>query len=190
MPDGTTLSALAPAAAPQQKRFRARWVSPLLQRILLVNALPLILLVAALLYLDQYQNGLLEAEVLTLREQARIYAGALGQAAVNISDPQNPKLAADLARPLLRRLTEPTPSAQAKLYAPDGTVVADSRILEGSRSGVSTESLPPAVNRGPILGTIEGVYDWILSRLPHSDQAQVMQISPDAAGIEWQPNVK
>src|SRR5690349_20372129 len=65
---------------------RERWVSPLLQRILLVNALPLVLLVAALLYLDQYQNGLLEAEVLTLREQARIYAGALGQSAVNVSE--------------------------------------------------------------------------------------------------------
>ena len=43
MPDGTTLSALAPPLSPQQKRFRARWVSPLLRRILLVNALPLAL---------------------------------------------------------------------------------------------------------------------------------------------------
>src|ERR1700730_16054706 len=111
MPDGSTLSALAPPAVSQQKRFRARWVSPLLRRILLVNALPLALLVAALLYLDQYQNGLLEAEVLALREQARIYAGALGQSAVNVSERDNPKLAPELARPLLRRLTEPTPSA-------------------------------------------------------------------------------
>ena len=72
MPDGSALTALAPPAAPQQKRFRARWVSPLLRRILLVNALPLALLVAALLYLDQYQNGLLEAEVSALREQANM----------------------------------------------------------------------------------------------------------------------
>ena len=43
------------------RRFRQRWVSPLLRRILMVNALPLALLVVALLYLDQYQNGLLEA---------------------------------------------------------------------------------------------------------------------------------
>ncbi|HLW79035.1 MAG TPA: sensor N-terminal transmembrane domain-containing protein, partial [Terriglobia bacterium] len=88
MPDGLTLSALAPpAASQQQRRFRARWVSPLLRRILLVNALPLALLVAALLYLDQYQNGLLEAEVSSLREQARIYAGALGESAVQMTDP-------------------------------------------------------------------------------------------------------
>ena len=129
MPDGTTLTALAPPAVPQQKRFRAQWVSPLLRRILLVNALPLALLVAALLYLDQYQNGLLEAEVSALREQARIYAGALGESAVRTTEPDNPKLAPEIARPLLRRLTEPSPGAQAKLYAPDGTVITDSRYV-------------------------------------------------------------
>ena len=51
-----------------------------------MNALPLALLAAALLYLDQYQNGLLEAEVGALREQARIYAGALGESAVRIAN--------------------------------------------------------------------------------------------------------
>jgi len=59
LPDGTTLGSLSPQAAVQPKRFRQSWVSPLLRRILLVNALPLALLVVALLYLDQYQNGLL-----------------------------------------------------------------------------------------------------------------------------------
>src|ERR1700759_103110 len=105
MPNGSTLTALAPPAVPQQRGFRTRhWVSPLLRRILLVNALPLVLLVAALLYLDQYQNGLLEAEVQALREQARIYAGALGESAVREGDSDNPQLQPDLARPLLRRV--------------------------------------------------------------------------------------
>ena len=108
--------------------IRHRWVSPLLRRILLVNALPLVLLVAALLYLDQYQNGLLEAEVQALREQARIYAGAIGESAVREQDPDNPVLIPDVARSLLRRLTEPTPNAQARLYAPDGQLVANSRV--------------------------------------------------------------
>jgi len=74
MPDGSRIAA---SLASRRKRFRPRLLSPLLRRILLVNALPLALLVASLLYLDQYQNGLLEAEVAALREQARIYAGAL-----------------------------------------------------------------------------------------------------------------
>ena len=76
MPDGTNLGALAPDAV-EDKRFRQRLVSPLLRRILLVNALPLALLVATLLLLDQYQNGLLQATVTALREQARadLYRG-------------------------------------------------------------------------------------------------------------------
>ena len=62
-----------------------------------------------------------------MREQARIYAGALGESAVREQDPDNPVLQPDQARPLLRRLTEPTPNAQARLYAPDGRLIADSR---------------------------------------------------------------
>ena len=77
----------------------ARLVSPLLRRILLVNALPLALLVAALLYLDQYQNGLLEAEVRRLREQARIYAGALGESAVRERDAGQPAAGARAGPP-------------------------------------------------------------------------------------------
>ena len=191
MPDGGTLSALAPPAVSQQKRFRTRWVSPLLRRILLVNALPLALLVAALLYLDQYQNGLLEAEVLALREQARIYAGALGESAVTTTDPDNPKIVADIARPLLRRLTDPTPGAQAKLYAPDGTVIADSRVREGPSGAVTTEPLPPAEEHSPFVGAISWIYDEVLAVLPHETPTPlVVDMTPGAAGLDWQPDVK
>src|SRR5579872_5938789 len=120
MPDTGTLPPAPPtAAAPPRPASSAR-VSPLLRRILLVNLLPLVLLLAALLYLDQYQNGLLQAEVTTLREQARIYAGALSEAAVRGDDGGAPRLLPDIARPLLRSLTEPTPSAQARVYDPEG----------------------------------------------------------------------
>ncbi len=167
-----------------------RLVSPLLRRILLVNALPLALLVAALLYLDQYQGGLLEAEVQALREQARIYAGALGESAVRDQDPDNPLLQPDLARPLLRRLTEPTPNAQARLYAPDGQLVADSRVREGAGGAVVTAPLPPAADRGRFIGTIGSVYDRLLSVLPHQNAGPVVEVSPNAAGADWQPDVR
>ncbi len=188
MPDSGVLPVAASATAP--KRLRSRWVSPLLRRILLVNALPLALLLAALLYLDQYQNGLLQAEVTTLREQARIFAGALGEAAVRENDGEAPKLAPDQARPLLRRLTEPTPNAQAKLYAPDGQLVADSRVRQGAGGAVVTEPLPPAVERGPFVGTVGAIYDRILRLLPHGEQTPLLDIGPTAAGPDWQPDVK
>src|SRR3954464_7739824 len=155
-------------------RARARFVSPLLRRILLVNALPLALLVAALLYLDQYQNGLLEAQVSALREQARIYAGALGESAVRMAEPDNPKLVPEIARPLLRRLTDPTPGAQAKLYAPDGTVITDSRVREGLSGAVSTEPLPPAAEHGLFVGAVGWIYDKVLAVLPHETPTPLM----------------
>src|SRR3954453_2099869 len=160
------LSGLTRSTAPLT-RFRQRWVSPLLRRILLVNALPLALLVVALLYLDQYQNGLLEAQVAALREQARVFAGALGESAVRTTDPANPKLVPEVAVSLLRRLTEPTPDADAKLYAPDGTVLADSRRREGPGVQLTIEPLPPAVDRGEFFRAIGWLYDRVLAILPH-----------------------
>jgi len=187
VPDSGVLPAAL--ARPATRRVRRRWVSPLLQRILLVNALPLALLVAALLYLDQYQAGLLEADVQALREQARIYAGALGESAVREPDPDNPVLQPDQARPLLRRLTEPTPNAQARLFAPDGRLIADSRVRDGAGGAVVTEPLPPAVIRSPVMDTVGTVYDKLMSLLPHKTQGPFVEISP-AAGIDWQPDVK
>src|ERR1700759_4059878 len=159
-------SGLSRSIAPMA-RFRQRWVSPLLRRILSVNALPLAILVVALLYLDQYQNGLLEAQVAALREQARVFAGALGESAVRTTDPENPKLVSEVAVSLLRRLTEPIPDAQARLYAPDGTVLADSRQREGPNGVMTTEPLPPPPDYGPVLATIGWIYDQILFFLPH-----------------------
>ncbi len=126
---------------------------------------------ATLLYLDQYQNGLLVGEVASLREQAKIYAGALGESAVRVSDFRHlrnpdPVLVADLARPLLRRLTEPTPYSVARLYGPDGRIVADSN--PASPNGEPPRP-PPSPRRrvtdGPIrlLGLF---YDRLLALLP------------------------
>ena len=187
MPDSGYFPSIAEA---QSLTPRRRWVSPLLRRILLVNALPLVLLVAALLYLDQFQAGLLEAEVQALREQARIYGGALGESAVREAEGDNAQIQPDLARPLLRRLTEPTPNAQARLYAPDGTLIADSRVRTGTGGAIVTTPLPPAVERGALLGTIGSVYDRLLSILPRPAHGPVVEVSPNGAGAEWQPNVR
>jgi two-component system sensor histidine kinase ChvG len=189
VPDGGIIADLKPTKRKPLRRFRQRWVSPLLRRILMVNALPLALLVVALLYLDQYQNGLLEAEVSALREQAKIYAGAIGESAVLATDPDNPHLVPEIARPLLRRLTDPTPDARAKLYAPDGTIVADSQVREGPGAAASPSPLPP-INRGLILSFVGRVYDYVLSLLPHNGPVATVDVTPGARGPDWQPDVK
>ena len=180
----------ARAARLRRRNVRRTWVPPLLRRILLVNALPLALLVAALLYLDQYQNGLLQNEVTALREQASIYAGVLSESAVAEDAKGNPVLVPEVARRLLRRLTDPTPDSQAKLFGGDGQVIADSRVREGTGGAVNTQPLPPAADRGQLQGTLEAVYDELLTILPFRGAEPIVKTVAPAAGIDWQPDVK
>lgn len=189
MPDiGVSPPAEAAAGATAGPR-RHRWVSPLLRRILLLNVLPPALLAAAMLYLDQYQNGLLAAEVEALRTQARIYGGAIAEAAVRVQD-DRATLVPEAARPLLRRLVEPSPNTQARLFDNSGLMVADSRIREGAGGAVITEPLPPPEPRGAFSTGIAGVYDRILTVLPRTGRGApevVVDVNPDAPSFDWQP---
>lgn len=166
---------------------RGRWLSPLLRRILLLNALPPALLAAALLYLDQYQNGLIAAEVEALRTQARIYAGGIAEAATRTRD-DRVTLVPEAARPLLRRLVEPSPNTQARLFDNTGLLVADSRVREGPGGAIVTEPLPPPEPPGAFAGTVAGLYDRILALLPRQLRTDVVvDVAPDAASFDWQP---
>ena len=151
---------------------------------------PLVLLVAALLYLDQYQSGLLQAEVQALRQQARIFAGALEESAVKEPTPSQPVLAAALARPLLRRLTAPTPNADARLYAPDGQLIADSRVEEGPGGAIITAPLPAPVSEGPLLAAVGWLYDRMQGLLPHPAAQPVVEADTGAGGLDWAPDLR
>jgi len=166
---------------------RRRWLSPLLRRILLLNALPPALLAAALLYLDQYQNGLLAAEVEALRTQARIYAGAIAETATRPRDDRI-ILVPEAARPLLRRLVEPSPNTQARLFDTTGLLIADSRVREGPGGAIVTEPLPPPLPPGALAGTVGGLYDRMISILPRPRTPGMMvDPNPDAPSFDWQP---
>ncbi len=169
---------------------RTRTFSSLLRRILLVNMVPLLLLVAALLYLDQYQSGLLQAEVQALRQQARVFAAALVESAVKEGTPSQPALAADLAQPLLHQLAAPTPNVDARLYAPDGQLITDSRVQEGPGGAIVTTPLPPPVVRGPLLELVGWLYDELQALLPHSATTPVVEAGPGAGGLDWAPDFK
>jgi two-component system, OmpR family, sensor histidine kinase ChvG len=183
----------APSGTSSFARLNAahrRAVSPLLKRILLVNIVPLLLLVAALLYLDQYQSGLLQAEVQALRQQARVFAAALVQSAVKETTPDQPTLVADLAAPLLHQLAAPTPNLDARLYAPDGQLITDSRVQEGPGGAIVTTPLPPPVVRGPLLQVVGWLYDHLQALLPHSAVTPVVEAGPGAGGLDWAPDFK
>ena len=185
MPDGTMLPE-ARVVLPEPARRRRR-VSPLLRRILLLNALPPALLAAALLYLDQYQNGLLAGDVEAMRTQSRIYAGAIGEAAVRIEN-DRAILVPELARPLLRRLVEPSPNTQARLFDTTGLVVADSRVREGAGGAVITEPLAPPAPRGVLSEYLATLYERLLTLVPRQARTPVVvDTASDADSFDWQP---
>ena len=124
-----------------------RRLSPLARRILAVNMLALAILVGGAMVLGRYQDRLIRSDLEALYTEARIFAGALAEAAVARDADGRLVLEADLARRLVRRLGEPT-EARTRLYDAAGQLVADSQVATAGGGGPprepETEELPPA----------------------------------------------
>jgi two-component system sensor histidine kinase ChvG len=153
-----------PAARPRAVRRRG-FLSPLTRRILTVNVLALVILVAGLLYLGRYEENLVDSGLASLRTQGEIFAGALGQGAHGTRQDGATVLVADIAGPMLRRLVLPT-RTRARLFSPDGALIADSRVLVGPGGVVQVQELPPPdeteVKRGldHMLGFLSAGRHW------------------------------
>jgi len=153
----------APAAAHNgsPRRFRS-----LTWRVLAVNLLGLVILAAALLYLDRYKQSLIQEQLDSLVIQGGIFAAALGEAAVTT----NPAIGRDFltpqARPIVRRLAAPA-GLRARLFAANGDLVADSRYFGMAGGKVQVTILPPPEAGGrSVLGGVVDIYDWIVRQFP------------------------
>ena len=172
-----------------RKRRKRRGVSPLTLRILAVNVLALALLVVGLLYLGRYQDRLIQAELEALATEARIFASALGEGAVNrILIPPAPggetageagssgggldsggreqfELAPELARPMVRRLAEAT-ATRTRLFDIDGHMLSDSRVLTGSLGRIEIRELPAPPAGDAVSRAINDLYSRLIDVVP------------------------
>lgn len=148
-----------------RRRRRGRF-SPLTRRILAINLLALAIPVAGLLYLDQYRETLIEAELQSLETQADMFAGAIAEAAVTADTFDRQRLANDIANQMVRRLVETT-RTRARLFRQGGAIVADSRHLSGGRDVVQIEILPPPEPVGAVSALLSA-YDALASALTHA----------------------
>ncbi len=130
--------------------------SLILRRILAINILALLILVAGLLYHGQYRQSLIDQELVALRVHAEILAAALGESATEYATPNVQRLRPLVAVQMVRRLVETT-GGRARLFAPDGTLIADSRRLSGSRGSVLRMELP-SPDSGDNFG--RDLFDW------------------------------
>ena len=156
-------------APPPTKRKR-HLISPLTGRILAINVVVLAIPVLGLLYLGPYRDSLIEAELQALRSHGEIIAGALGEAAVEITPSGGQLIGVGTARHIVWRLSAPS-RIRSRLFLPSGQLVADSRFLMGTRRVVQIEELPAPRDSNwvvdPLLDFIERLTNWVpRSELP------------------------
>jgi two-component system sensor histidine kinase ChvG len=167
--------------------FVALTFSSLTRRIVSLNLIGLIAMLAGILYLSQFRAGLIDARVQSLLVQAEIIAGAIAASATvetnaitvdpdrlldlkpgetygpteeilsGIEFPINPERVA----PVLRRLISPT-KTRARIYDRDGVLTLDSRNLYG-RGDVLRFELAPPTNEKPGLAerTMIAIRTWL-----------------------------
>ncbi len=202
-----TGSSAVPAPTQGQRRRR---VSPLTLRILAVNVLALALLVVGLLYLGRYQDRLIQAEMEALATEARIFASALGEGAVNrtlIPPSANGEdggrerfeLAPELARQMIRRLAEAT-ATRTRLFDIDGDMLSDSRVLTGSTGRIEIRELPAPPAGDPLSRAVNSLYNRLIDVAPsreglplHEAEGENSRPNPDVeralagetAGTVW-----
>ena len=145
------------------ERPRRLIFSPMTRRILAINILALAIPVGGLLYLGPYRDGLIETELEALRTQTEIFAGALGEGAIQTEPSGRQLLNVNHARDMIRRLTAAA-SVRARLFRNSGEVVADSRHLGDRSRLVHVLSLPPIEDVTPI-EQFAGMIVWLLERM-------------------------
>jgi len=160
------------------RRFLGHHIfSSLTRRILFLNLAALGILVAGILYLNTFRDGLIDARVESLMTQGEIISGAISASATvetdsisidpekllelqageslgpgsdqleNLDFPINPEQVA----PLLKRLISPT-RTRARIYDRDANLLLDSRHLY-SRGQILRYDLPPVDEEQPDIFT-------------------------------------
>lgn len=131
-------------------------MSGLTLRILAVNIIAIMILGLGILYLGQYTDSLIEGELASLRSEAQLFSGAISEGAVRpvfqispipFTDPQEIEaIKPELARRMVRRLGE-IGKSRIRLYAIDGSVLADLHQLSSGAGGVEMQNLLPVAPR-------------------------------------------
>ncbi len=174
-------------------RVRRRRFSLLTRRILLLNLLAPVVLVAGLLYLDDYRRSLIASEFSDLTTQGHVFAAALGTAAIEETDesasdaatvgPSAPeeRVSPQMAAQILGRLVEQT-HARARLFSVDGRLLADSRVLGAAGLAVETAPLPPpGPPPDPVTQALNTVYDFVMNWLPSNEDLPLEHDRPNAS---------
>src|SRR6476619_2258431 len=153
----------------RRRRRHSRRHSPLTRRILLLNIVPVALLALGAVYLSDYEDELIDAELASLLVQGEMVAAGIGEVAVVGGETTVNRLDAEAARQLLTRLVRPT-GVRARLFSETGELLGDSAILSDA-GRIHVMPLPPPQalpTAEPHWG--EKVGDWVARQLSRVDR--------------------
>ena len=148
-----------PPQALPRRRFSA-----LTRRIIFFNAFALLILIGGVLWIQGSRSGLVNERVAGIRDQALIVSSALAEYAAH---PEKLTLNVNVAEPLLRQLLAPT-HLRARVYAPGGRLLIDTRFLL-ARNVVTRTELPPPGTEENIIDFFKRMYDGFLGIRPLAD---------------------
>lgn len=184
--EGAALSALGVEGRAGSRRHGP--FSGLTRRILALNVLILVILAGGVLYMGQYRNSLIDAELDALRTQGEIFASALGEGAV-VPAVGGYELDNVTAQQMLRRLVQPV-RTRARLFSADGDLLADSRVLPGSGGSVQIERLAPPGGAEPLSGRIFGFFLHLIDWLPRRDDLPPYREAPVQRAVDYDEVVR
>lgn len=184
--DGGAETPLAEDAPPGGgRRRKRRLISPISVHILAINMLALSILVAGVLYLGDYRQNLIRAELAALRTQAQLFAVALAEGAMHLDQSSEQQVATNIRNQMLRRLVDAT-GTRARLFNRAGELAADSRYFGKTRQAVEVEQLPPpGTAQGGAADTLFDFYDRITRWLPGSLPLTHYREIPDPSATDY-----
>ena len=172
VPTTTASGEAAAAETPsllRRRRQRGRRFSPLTRRILLLNIVPVALLALSAVYLSNYEDELIDAELASLLVQGEMVAAGIGEVAVVGGETTVNRLDANAARQLLIRLVRPT-SVRARLFSETGELLGDTALLiEAGRIHIQPLP-PPEVAAETDVPWSERVGDWLSRQISRTDR--------------------
>ncbi|WP_421996900.1 stimulus-sensing domain-containing protein [Reyranella sp.] len=162
-----------PAETPsllRRRRSATRRHSPLTRRILLLNIIPVALLTLGAVYLSDYEEELIDAELASLAVQGEMVAAGIAEVAVAGGETTVNRLDADAARQLLTRLVRPT-GVRARLFTETGDLMGDSAMLnEVGRIHVVPLPPPQTPPSSEDVRWTDRIGDWIARQLSRADR--------------------
>jgi two-component system sensor histidine kinase ChvG len=175
---------LPPPPTPSGRGRPRRRLSRLTLRILAINLFAVAILFVGVLYLDRYQNSLIQAELEALTHQASLFSRAIGEVAVQREYSTNRQLSPEMVRRMVRRSASALPT-RARVFDARGHLLADSMRLGRPGGLVQIRPLAPLAPELLMRDLAERMYERIFNWLPRRSSLPIYHESARQLASEY-----